>query len=189
MPPRTKLSTGASGASKAITALITVALTVIAAFTALASYGFAYGTREVILSTADNGVYHRDANGKLVPGPSDPQLDSTGIVGGLIGGVVALLILWFAFYLLLRALRRGAWLEGTVLHVRGAMRRKSANLATGHVSLRGQTLTAGQVSVPTTLPQEEVLMLANAIGNNRSKGDNGLAVAEKLRGMARDPFS
>jgi hypothetical protein len=183
------LSTGASGASKSITALITVVLTVIAAFTALVAYGFAYGAREVIGSTVDSGVYHRDAHGKLVPGPSDPKLDTAGIVGGVIGAVLALVLLVLALYLLLRAFRRGAWLEGSMLHVRGAMKRKSANLATAPVSLRGGKLTAGEASVPVALPQEELLMLANAIGNTRAKGDNGLAVAEKLRGIARDPFS
>jgi hypothetical protein len=178
--------------AKTITAMITAGLAVIAAFTALVAYGFAYGAREVIGSTVDSGVYHRDANGKLVPGPSDPKLDTAGIVGGVIGGILAVVLLVLAFYLLLRVFRRGAWLEGSVLQVRGAMRRKSANLATTPVSLRAQRFTAGNVSVPVHLPEEELLMLANAITNQRTrKGDDdpAFAVAERLRKAARDPFA
>jgi hypothetical protein len=192
MPPRTKLSTGATKVAKTITAVITVVLAVIAAFTALVAYGFAYGAREVIGSTVDTGVYHRDANGKLVPGPSEPKLDTVGIVGGIVGGVVALILLWLALYLLLRVFRRGAWLEGSVLHVRGAMRGKSANLATASVWSDPHQLKAGQLSIPLQLPQEELLMLANAITNQRVQSgpdDRAFATAERLRKAARDPFA
>lgn len=180
MPPRTKLTTGASKAAKSITALITVVLTVIAAFTGLVAYGFLVsGERTRIGDTVDRVVSEQYTS----------KLDTIGIVGGAIAGAIALVLLWLALYLLLRAFRRGAWLEGSVLHVRGAMSHDSANLALATVAVRGQRLVAGKVSVPLTLPQEELLMLANAIGNTRTSGDPAHAVAERLRGAARDPFS
>ncbi len=180
MPPRTKLSIGASAASKLFSLLITVVLAVISLATALVAYGFlASPQRETISSTVDKVASERLTS----------KLDTVGVVGAVIGGVVAVFVLWLALFVLMRAFRRGAWLEGSVLHVRGAVRRKAANLAAGRVSLRGQTLVAEGIAIPLTLPQDELLMLANAISNTRSESDAGTAVAERLRAMARDPFS
>lgn len=180
MPPRTKLSIGASAAGKLFSVLITAVLAVISAAAALVGYGFvASPQRERISSTVD----------KVASEQLTSKLDTVGVVGAVIGGVVAVIFLWLALYVFLRAFRRGAWLEGSVLHMRGAMRHKAANLAAGRVALHGQTLTAEGLAIPLTLPQEELLMLANAISNTRSGSDAGIAVAERLRAMTRDPFS
>jgi len=160
--------------------LITAVLAVIAAAAALVAYGFLSSPeRERISSTVDKVASEQFAS----------KLDTVGVVGAVIGGAIALIFLWLALFVLLRAFRRGAWLEGSVLHVRGAMRHKASNLAAAPVALRGQNLVSGPVTLPITLPQEELLMLANAISNTRSGQDGSTAVADRLRSMARDPFS
>lgn len=203
MPPRARLSVGASRATKVITVVIALALAGLAFFTGLVAYGFAYGARENIGSTVNDGVWHRDENGKLVPGPSAEKLDTVGIVGGSVGALCALIFLFFAIYLILRTLRSGAWLSGSVLHVRGAMRTRSQDLATASVG-GGQALTAtdpksGRKVTLTLkgrgepkLPDEQLMMLANAITNTRVRSgpdDKAFAVAERLREIARDPLS
>ena len=121
MPPRAPLSVGFSPLAKIVMVVIALAVAGVGAFVALVAYGFAYGARESVTSSVDNGIWHRDAEGKLVPGPGAQQeIDTIGWVGVIAGGLCSLAFLFLAIYLALRVLRTGAWLSGTVLSVRGS---------------------------------------------------------------------
>lgn len=203
MPPRARISFGASGARKLVMFVLSLVFIVLAGASALIGYGFAYGSREVISDTVGGGFYHRDAEGKLVPGPSNPgEIDSIGMVGGIAGGVIGLVLLILAIYLLMRSLRQGAWLSGSVLNIRRAGGKRSVDLAKARLALgdnlvavdpqRGTKLTLPMQVKRGPLPGEQLMMLANAISNSRVRNgddDEGFKVADRLREKARDPFS
>lgn len=216
--PRVKLSIGASGAVKAITLVIAVIMLGISAFVALVAYGIAYGAQTAVTSSLNDGQWHLDKDGKLVPGPGpDEPVGGAAATIGWTAAACALLVALFAGYLILRVLRTSAWLEGSMLHVRGALRTKKLDLATAAISGGSKLQSAGDRSVQRVelikaadpasgksvtlplrgrgselLPAEELRMLANAITNTRVRSgleDSAFVVAEHLRGFARDPFS
>ncbi len=211
-PPRVKLSTGPSGAVKAVTIVVATIMLCISVFIGLIAYGLAFGGQTGITSSLDDGQWHLDENGKLAPGPGSQE--SSGTLLGLAGGGVlcAVVVALVAAYLLLRVLRAGAWLEGSMLHVRAALRTQKQDLSTADIeggsrpvnAKRVEVLTATdpksgrRVTLPlrggglTLLPSEQLRMLANAITNHRVQSgpeDRAFAVAERLREFANDPFS
>lgn len=217
-PPRAKLSIGASSAMKVLAITIGIVLIGVSVFVALVAYGITYGAQTVINSSLNDGRWHLDENGKLVPGPGgqEPVSGATALIGGA-GALCALIVVLIAGYLILRAIRTAAWIEGSVLHVRGALRTKRQDLATATVSGGSRLQSAGDRSVqrvelitatdPATgrsvtlplrgaglslLPAEQLRLLANAITNQRVRSgpdDTAFIVAERLRGFADDPFS
>ncbi len=196
MPPRAPLKAGFSPLAKIVTIIVALAVAGVGGLVALIAYGFAYGARESVTSSINDGVWHRDADGNLVPGPGAPQeIDTVGWVGMIAGGVCALGWLMLALYLLLRVLRTAAWISGTVLSVRGAMSKRSADLSTARVTTTKapNRLIAGEVSLKlSSLKDEQLMMLANAISNKRVRSgpsDEAFVTADRLRELARDPFA
>jgi len=191
--------------------LLTVAagaiVVLIGAAIALIGYAFTQeGGRETIISTVPDDTTRN-------------TLPSTGAdtAAGVVGVVCALLMVAVAVYLMLRVLRTGAWLEGSVLHVRGAVGTKRRDLSKARISggtqwksTEGKAGERVQVIIATDpdsgkaltlplrgagrpiLPAEQLRMLANAITNQRARSgedDPAFVVADRLRGFARDPFS
>jgi hypothetical protein len=217
--PRVRLSIGASKPVKTLAVAAGLVMIGIGVFVALVAYGLSYGARTVVTSSIPDGEYHIDEKGKLVPGPGDSgPVSTTEMVVGIVGAICALFFVVAAIYLMLRILRAGAWLEGSVLHVRGALRTKKQDLAKAEIGggtriqsgrdrapgQRVQVLTATDPASGRTLtlplhgrgmsmlPSDQLRMLANAITNQRSrkgKDDQAFVVAERLRGFADDPFS
>lgn len=202
--PRVKLSIGASGPVKTLTFVIALIMLSISAYIALIAFGLAYGARTTVTSSLNDGQYHIDENGNLVPGPGDAEPASrVELTGGIVGAVCALLVIAVAAYLVLRVFRSSAWLEGSVLHVRGALGTRQQDLATAMVSGgphlitakdpgTGKTLTLPLRSGQAMLPAEELRMLANAITNSRTRrgeDDTAFLMAEHLRKVSSDPFS
>jgi hypothetical protein len=128
------------------------------------------------------------------------------------GALCALIVGLLAVYLGLRALRSGAWIEGSVLHMRGGLRTKKQDLATANIEggardVKSQRIevitltdpkTGRHMTLPlrggglTLLPSEQLRMLANAITNHRVQSgpeDRAFAIAERLREFANDPFA
>jgi hypothetical protein len=196
MPPRSRLNVGFSPLAKIVTVVIALAVAGLGAFVALVGYGFAYGARESVTSSVDNSIWHRDEDGNLVPGPGIQQdIDTVGWIGLIAGGVCSLAFLLLAIYLALRVLRTSAWLSGTVLSVRGAMRKRSADLATAQVTTRKNPnqLVADELTLNLKpLKDVQLMMLANAISNKRVRSgpeDEAFVTADRLRELAKDPFS
>jgi hypothetical protein len=172
----------------------------------LIGYGFMLGGREAITSTIPDDITL-----------TDRPASNAEMAAGITGAACALLFVVLAFYLVLRALRTGAWLEGSVLHVRGLVRTKKRDLSKASISggtqwkssndktgERVQVLIATDpgsgkpLTLPlerrggTMLPAEQLRMLANAITNQRARrgpDDQAFVVAERLRKFASDPFS
>ncbi|WP_162907760.1 hypothetical protein [Allorhizocola rhizosphaerae] len=211
-PPRVKLSTGPSGSVKAITIVVALVMLGIGVSVGLMAYGLAFGGREVIGSSLPDGKWHVDENGKLVPGPGAEGSSATLMSLAGAGALCALIVVLVAVYLALRVLRTGAWLEGSVLHMRGGLRTRKQDLATAGIEggthdVRSQRVEVMTVTDPKTgrrmtlplrgsgltlLPSEQLRMLANAITNHRVQtgpDDRAFAIAERLRGFANDPFS
>ncbi|HZM75264.1 MAG TPA: hypothetical protein VFC19_06035 [Candidatus Limnocylindrales bacterium] len=204
--PRVKLSIGSSAPVKLLTVIVGVIMVLIGTAVALIAYGFTQEGREAITSTVPDDITRNTL-------PSTTAETGAGIAGA----ACALLVIGVAAYLMLRVLRTGAWLEGSVLHVRGAMGTKRRDLSKAGISggtqrkstegKAGERVQVIIVADPATgktltlplrgpgrsmLPAEQLRMLANAITNQRSRrGDDDPAfiVAERLRGFARDPFS
>lgn len=204
--PRVKLSIGSSAPVKLLTVVVGAIMLVIGAAVALIGYGFTQEGREAITSTVPDDITSNDL-------PST----SAETAAGITGAACALLVIGVAVYLMLRVLRTGAWLEGSVLHVRGAMRTKKRDLSKAGISggtqwksTEGKGGERVQVIIATDpdsgkalalplkgpgrsmLPAEQLRMLANAITNQRARSgddDPAFVVAERLRGFARDPFS
>jgi hypothetical protein len=204
--PRVKLSIGSSAPLKLLTVIAGGIMVLIAAVVGLISYGFTQAGREAITSTVPDDITRNTL-------PST----SAETAAGLAGAGCALLVIGVAVYLMLRVLRTGAWLEGSVLHVRGATRTKRRDLSKAGISggtqwrsTEGKGGERVQVIIATDpetgrvltlplkgrgqsmLPAEELRMLANAITNQRSRSGNddpAFVVAERLRGFASDPFS
>jgi hypothetical protein len=204
--PRVKLSIGSSAPVKLLTVVVGAIMVVIGAAVALIAYGFTQEGREAITSTVPDDITRNTL-------PST----SAETAAGITGATCALLVIGVAAYLMLRVLRTGAWLEGSVLHVRGAMRTKKRDLSTAGISggtqwksTEGKGGERVQVLIATDpdsgkaltlrlggpgksmLPAEQLRMLANAITNQRARSgddDPAFVVADRLRGFARDPFS
>lgn len=204
--PRVKLSIGSSAPVKLLTVIVGAIMVLIGAAVALIGYGFTQEGREAISSTVPD-----DISSNALPSTSAET------AAGIAGAACALLVIGVAVYLMLRVVRTGAWLEGTVLHVRGAMRTKQRDLAKAGISggtqwksTEGKGGDRVQVIIATDpdsgkaltlplrgpgrsmLPAEQLRMLANAITNQRARSgddDPAFLVAERLRGFARDPFS
>jgi hypothetical protein len=183
-----------------------VIMLLVGAVIALIGYGFTQEGREAITSTVPDDITRNAL-------PSTTAETAAGIAGA----ACALLVLAVAVYLMLRGLRTGAWLEGSVLHVRGAVGTKRRDLSTARISggtrwktaegkggERVQVLIAADpetgksLTLPLRgrgkpmLPAEQLRMLANAITNQRVRSgddDPAFVVAERLRSFARDPFS
>ncbi|GIH04260.1 hypothetical protein Rhe02_23270 [Rhizocola hellebori] len=196
MSPRAPLSVGFSALAKIVTIILALAVVAVGAVVALIAYGFAYGERESITSSIGDGVTHRDADGKLVPGPGVQQeIDTVGWIGMIAGGFCSLVLVLLAFYLALRVLRTAAWISGSELSMRGAVRRRSADLATARVSTRKQPnqLVANDLTLNLgSLKDDQLMMLANAISNKRVRSgpsDEAFVTADRLRELARDPFA
>lgn len=196
MSPRAPLKVGFSPLTKAFLVVVAVAIAGVSGFVALVAYGFAYGERESVNSSIGDGIWHRDADGKLVPGPGAQQeIDTVGWVGMIVGGLCSLSILLVALYLVLRALRTAAWLSGTKLVVRGAARKRAVELSTARVTTKKKpnVLVANDISLPLKgLPDTQLMMLANAISNKRVRSgdtDEAFVTADRLRELARDPFA
>ncbi|MEV4415410.1 hypothetical protein [Catellatospora sp. NPDC049609] len=131
-------------------------------FAVLAS-GLSFFARTTVNSTVGDGDFHIDDNGNLVPGPApDPGSDiAAGIsVIGLAGAGCALLVSLVAVYFLLRVWRTAAWLDGTVLTVRGALSSKTADLSTSIVN-GGSRLQAVGAGDSRTLHRVQVLQVAD----------------------------
>jgi hypothetical protein len=215
MPPRTPLSIGASTGTKVFFSIVGVFIALVGVTFALVGFGLAYGAQEVINSSGVEGDFHIDENGKLVPGPGD----SGQYVGGALGiagfGFMAcsVVVALIAVFMVLRVVRTAAWLEGSHLFVRGALRTKSADLSISEISAGSsmQSVGAGdhrtyvavhaitavdpatnqKVSIPlkrggaTVLPGDQLSMLANAITNARTrKGEDDQAFV--IAGRLRD---
>jgi hypothetical protein len=204
--PRVKLSIGASAPVKLLTVVAGAVMVLIGAAVALIGYGFTQEGREAITSTVPD-----DVTRNTLP------TTSAETAAGVAGAACALLVIGVAVFLMLRVLRTGAWLEGSVLHVRGAMRTRKRDLAKAGISggtqwksTEGKSGDRVQVIIATDpetgkaltlplrgagrtmLPAEQLRMLANAITNQRARGgddDPAFVVADRLRGFARDPFS
>ncbi len=196
MSPRAPLKVGFSPLTKVFLVVVALAVTAAAGFVALVAVGFAFGEVESVTSSIGDGVWHRDADGKLVPGPGVQQeIDTMGWVGLIVGGLCSLSILFVALYLVLRALRTAAWLSGTQLVMRGAGRKRSVDLGTARVTTKKQpnVLVAGEISLPLkSLTDTQLMMLANAISNKRvrnGESDEAFVTADRLRELARDPFA
>jgi hypothetical protein len=196
MPPRAPLKAGFSPLAKIVAIIGALAIAGIGAFVALVAYGFAYGVRESVSSSIDDGIWHRDEEGRLVPGPgAQEKIDTIGWVGVGLGGLCALGFLFLAIYLISRVLRTAAWLSGTVLSIRGAGRKRSVDLATARVSTRSgpNQLIAGDLTLNLRkLKDDQLMMLANAITNTRVRSgasDEAFVTADRLRELARDPFA
>jgi hypothetical protein len=196
MPPRASLSVGFSPLAKIVTVILALVVAGVGAFVALIAYGFAYGSREFVTSSVDGSIWHRDADGRLVPGPGVQQeIDTMGWAGVIAGGLCSLAFLFLAIYLALRVLRTAAWLSGSELSVRGAMRKRSVDLATARVTTRKgpNQLVAGDLTLKLrSIKDDQLMMLANAISNKRVRSgpdDEAFVTAERLRELARDPFA
>ena len=196
MSPRAPLKVGFSPLTKVFLILVALAVAGVGWFVALIAYGFAYGERESVNSSIRDGIWHRDADGRLVPGPGIQQeLDTVGWIGMIAGGLCSLSILLVALYLVLRALRTTAWLSGTKLVVRGAARKRTVELSTARVTTKTKpnVLVANDISLPLrSLPDTQLMMLANAISNKRvrsGEADEAFLAAERLRALAKDPFA
>ena len=204
--PRVKLSIGSSAPVKLLTVIVGVIMVLIGTAVALIAYGFTQEGREAITSTVPDDITRNTL-------PSTTAETAAGIAGG----ACALLVIGVAVYLMLRVLRTGAWLEGSVLHVRRAMGTKKRDLSRAGISggtqwksTQGKGGERVQVIIATDpdsgkamtlplrgagrsiLPAEQLRMLANAITNQRARSgedDPAFAVAERLRSFARDPFS
>lgn len=217
-PPRVRLSIGASGPVKLFSVTVGIVLIGVGLFVALIAYGVTYGRQVVVTSSLNDGPWHLDEDGKLVPGPGprEPITATEAVVGGA-GVLCALTIALLAGYLVLRVTRTAAWLEGSNLHVRGALRTRHQNLATATIAGGSRLRPAGDRSVqrvelitatdPATgksvtlplrgaglslLPSDQLRMLANAITNQRTRSgpdDTAFTVADRLRAFADDPFS
>jgi len=202
MPPRVRLSAGASTAAKVVFALLSGLLVLFSLGFLLVGFGLAFGGQLAIGSSLPDGSWHVDENGDLAPGAEDLGFDN-GILGytGIGSMICALAIASLAVYLLLKALRSAAWLEGSRLHTRGALRTKSADLATAEISTGSamqsvgsgdqrsvvpvQSLTVRDAASGRTLtlpvrrggvvilPSDQLMMVANAMTNARSRqGDD-----------------
>jgi hypothetical protein len=123
--------------------------------------------------------------------PSDP--DRFAPLAGLVGDLLQLIglcgvpIALLSGYLLLRALRRAAWLDGTRLHTRGALITRSADLARSTVLVDDRRLavrdpiTGATLRLPLRgLPAFELRALAGAVPDP--------AAAARLRRAAVDAF-
>lgn len=215
--PRVKLSVGASGAVKGLTVIVAVIMLAVSGFVGLVAYGLTYGAQTIITSSLDDGPWHLDDEGKLVQGPGQTEATGFTLALGIGGAACSLIVALVGLYLMLRVVRTGAWLEGSVLCVRGALRTKRRDLATTVVS-GGSRLRSGddrsvqkvevimaadpgssrKIVLPlrgaglAMLPAEELRMLANAITNHRTRSgpdDGAFLLAEHLRRLAADPFS
>ena len=127
---------------------------------------------------------------------------------GLLGLPFALL----GLYLVLRTLRAGAWLEGSMLAVRGAFRTRTADLSRAAITVGATTPPGPAVrSLPTLvaqdpgtgrritlplhspnlapLPPAELRALADAMTTGRTDGDPDVqTIARQLRTMAENPL-
>jgi len=204
--PRVKLSIGSSAPVKLLTVVAGAIMLLIGAVIALIGYGFTQEGREAITSTVPDDITRNAL----------PRTNSE-TAAGIAGAACALLVIGVTVYMLLRVLRTGAWLEGSVLHVRGAVRTKRRDLSKARISggtqrksIEGKGAERVQVIIATDpetgkvltlplqgrgqtmLPAEQLRMLANAITNQRARSgadDPAFVVAERLRGFAKDPFS
>lgn len=204
--PRVKLSTGASTAAKTVSSALAVIMLLIGGAAALAGYGLMQGGQTAITTSIPNDTSRAD----------EPATDAE-IAAGIAGAACGLIFLLIAVYLVVRVLRSGAWLQGSVLVVRGAVRTKKSDLSKARISggtkLKspndpggervqvitvtdpdsGKSLTLSlRGSGAAMLPADQLRMLANAITNQRSRSgpdDQAFAVAEHLRKFASDPFS
>jgi len=204
--PRVKLSIGASKTVKLVTVVVGAIMLAIGAYVALIGYGFMLGGQEAITSTIPDDITLTD----------QPATDAE-MAAGIAGAVCALLFIVLALYLVLRVLRTGAWLEGSVLHVRRLMRTRKRDLSkagiSGGTKLKSSNERGGEriqvvivtdpdsgkpLTLPLTgagkvmLPADQLRMLANAITNQRARrgpDDQAFVVAERLRKFASDPFS
>lgn len=191
---------------KILIVIVGAIMLLIGAVIALIGYGFTQEGREAITSTVPDDIT-RNALPRT----------TADTAAGIAGAACALLVVAVAAYLMLRVLRTGAWLEGSVLHVRGAAGTKRRDLATAKISggtrwksaegksgERVQVLIAADpdtgksLTLPLRgrgkpmLPAEQLRMLANAITNQRARSgddDPAFVIAERLRSFARDPFS
>jgi hypothetical protein len=204
--PRVKLSIGSSAPVKLLTTIVGAIMLLIGAVIALIGYGFTQEGREAINSTIPD-----DATRNTLP------TSSAETAAGIAGAACASLVILVTVYVMLRVLRTGAWLEGSVLHVRGAVATKRRDLSKAGISggtqwksTEGRGGERIQVIIATDpdsgkaltlplrgsgksmLPADQLRMLANAITNQRARSgddDPAFVVAERLRGFAKDPFS
>jgi hypothetical protein len=219
MPPRVRLSAGASTVNKVVFTVLGVFLVCFSFGFLLVGFGLAFGRQTAIGSSLPDGSWYVDENGNLVEGTQFEGFDN-GPLGyaGLAAMLAGLLIALFAVYVVLKVVRSASWLEGSRLYQRGALRTRSANLATAEVgagsamqstgsgesrnTVAVQSLTAREegktVVLPirragaVVLPSDQLMMLANAITNQRTRqgdDDQAFVVAERLRDFAKDPFS
>jgi hypothetical protein len=203
--PRVKLSVGPSAAIKAVVVGVSLVILAVAVFVALIAYGLSLGEQTSMTSSIANDDFNLD--------PRTNELTGTEITAGVVGAICSLLFVAIAVYLMLRVLRAGAWLQGSVLHVRGAIRSRSQDLAKARISGgtkvtpgdqgRVQVITASDpasgrsLTLPLRggggmLPGDQLRMLANAMTNQRVRSgddDQAYLVAERLREFASDPFS
>ncbi len=136
-PSRLALSIGATTGIKIFATVVATVMIGISAVGALFAFGFSFFARTTVNSTVSDGDFHLDDSGNLVPGPApDPGFgigDGFSVIG-LGGAACATLVALFAVYFVLRVWRTGAWLDGTVLSVRGALGTKTCDLSTALVS-------------------------------------------------------
>ncbi|KAB1949775.1 hypothetical protein F8271_00640 [Micromonospora sp. ALFpr18c] len=153
----------------------------------------------------------------LPPGMLPPALRESGGGSGGSGPFIGLCGLPFVLlgvYLVLRVLRTAAWLDGSSLRVRGALRTRTVDLATARIEVashreavddplarghRSPSLVATdrdsgrQVTVPLrgmglpTLPPSELRALADAIAASRPDDRPDGDVAGELRRLAERP--
>ncbi|GAA1618598.1 hypothetical protein ACFQY4_03070 [Catellatospora bangladeshensis] len=144
--PRLALSIGVPTGIKIFATVVAAFMIAGSVLVAVLAFGFSFFARTTVNSTIGDGEWHVDDNGNLVPGPApDPGSSLAGGVSviGLAGAACALLVILVAGYMVLRVWRTAAWLEGTVLTVRGALGSKTADLATSIVTGGSQLQAVG----------------------------------------------
>lgn len=164
MSSRVNLSIGATTAAKVVTVVVAVFMIGVGVLAALLALGVSlFAARTTIDTSVGDGAFHIDEQGNLVPGPApEPGLgladgfSAVGVIGVVCATVVALL----ALYLVLRVWRTAAWLEGTVLNVRGAFTTRAADLATSLVT-GGSRLQAVGAGESRTVHRVQVLQAAD----------------------------
>ncbi|MGC4853121.1 hypothetical protein ACLQ24_06900 [Micromonospora sp. DT4] len=128
-----RLSVGASAGQRTLAVVTGVLVAAIGAAFVLVPL-IAGGLLRRLTGPGDGFASYEDAR-DLPPGMLPPALRKSeeGSGRGLFLGVCGLPFVLLGVYLVLRVLRTAAWLDGTRVHVRGALRSRTVDLATARV--------------------------------------------------------
>lgn len=198
-----RLSVGASAGQRTLAVVTGVLVAAIGAAFVVGPL-VAGGLLRRLTGPGDGFASYEEAR-DLPPGMLPPALrDSEGSSGrGLFLGLCGLPFVLLGVYLVLRVLRTAAWLDGTRLRVRGALRSRTVDLAAARVdpsAYRETEARGGRSAIVVTdrvsgqraalplrgmglplLPPSELRALADAF---TAGGPDGRAVAAELRRLA-----